>query len=92
MSTFKEDSKRNWVAGNGEQSSNEQIQIGCLQRIADATEAMAINHTKLIDENKWLAASRKQYREWNESLERSNAALKGHLTRLKKKIALLEAE
>ncbi len=60
---------------------------GSLQRIADATEAMAHNYQQLIDErdrfqrDSWAAQRR------GECLERSNAGLRGHITRLKREAA-----
>lgn len=83
--TFKEISKGDWHAANGP-VSNEQIKIGAIQRIADATEIMAQNHVRLQNE-------RDQYKRWFEEesrrcekLERRNAALQGVITKLKKKV------
>ena len=64
----------------------EQLQTGAILRIADATEAMAKNHVQLQAEvdrlNRWYDHSRKR----SAKLERSNVALRGHITRLKKKL------
>ena len=61
------------------------VQIGCLQRIADATEAMAKSYADLIKE-------RDRYLRWYREeaadkvrLHRQCAALRGHITRLKRK-------
>lgn len=81
--TFKEISKGDWHAANGP-VSNEQIKIGALQRIADASEIMAQNHIRLQNE-------RDQYKRWYEEerkrcekLKRSNAGLQGVITKLKR--------
>lgn len=62
----------------------EQVRTGAILRIADAAEKMALNHSLLIDE-------RDRYKKFfNESiaergrLERSNAALRGAITRLRR--------
>ena len=62
---------------------NDDLQVGCLQRIADATEAMAKNHIRLMEE-------RDRYERWwktakadAERIARSNAALRGYIKRLK---------
>lgn len=80
----------------GQVLSNELITMGAIQRIADATELMASNFKKLQDD-------RDMYKRWYESeCEKSNSilklnnrilkskcALKGHITRLKKRLELL---
>jgi len=81
----REISKGNWAVNSVTTSHNEQIKIGSLQRIADATEKMASNYTQLQNE-------RDLYKRWYEAknvhikkLEHSNAALRGHIKRLKKR-------
>lgn len=82
--TFKESSKVNWRPGVDRTPTNEEIQIGCLQRIADATEAMASNYLRLqadLDMHKrWY----KNEQETSARLNRSNNALRGVITKLKK--------
>ena len=63
----------------------EEIQTGCLQRIATATELMAQNHHR-------LTADRDMYLRWAEDrqqtinrLRRSNNALRGYMKRMKSK-------
>lgn len=80
MSNMREQSKQNWT-GNG---TIEEINAGSLQRIADATEKMASSYENLrVDRDyyKGIAESR-----WDsmKKLERSNAALRGVITKLKK--------
>ena len=80
-------SRENWVVGENDSLSLEQINTGCLIRIADASEAMAKEHNRLIQENKWLS---EQYRIRGEEiarLERQRGALRGTITRMKKKLS-----
>lgn len=62
-----------------------EVELGCLQRIATATEAMAKNYIQLqkdLEYNK-LAAERLQS-QLTKAYNRESA-LKGHITRLRKK-------
>lgn len=80
-------SRVDWVTEvekEGGYPGDENVKIGCLQRIANATEAMAQNYTNLISE-------RDKYKRWYEiesaeykRLQRSNNALRGHINRMKK--------
>ena len=85
---FTEQSRRSWVDAT---ITRDSIKTGCLQRIADATETMAQNHDELQSRVKWLERMYKDQRRRAESLERSNAALRGVITRLKNKIKELES-
>lgn len=85
---LKEASKTNWATSplNGDgYPGDENIKIGCLQRIADATELMAKDRQRLIDDLEWTKRSRDSWQKTAERLERSNAALRGVITKLKKK-------
>jgi hypothetical protein len=80
MANLKDLSRGSFSADN--QISN--IGISALMRIADATEIMAKNYVKMQND---LDYCNRRIREQNEEiagLKRSNAALKGHLTRYKK--------
>lgn len=66
--------------------TNDDIKLGCLQRIATATELMAENHASLMEQ-------RDRYKSWYEdkqnrvyALYRSISALRGVITKLKKKL------
>ncbi len=62
----------------------DQINTGCMLRIADATEAIAKNYLKLQSD---LDVSRKLYEQktvYAKTLEKRNAALRGVITKLKK--------
>ena len=81
-------SKKTWI-GDG---TLELINAGSLQRIADATELMATNYTRLqadLEFYKALAAERDDTigRIW-----RSLAAQKGQVTRLRNKLAAFQDE
>lgn len=79
---FKEESKKEWYTNLP--INNNDLQTGCLMRIADATEKMASNYVRMEND---LA----MYKRWYEQekatvayLTRSNNALRGHLNRIKK--------
>lgn len=91
MASLKEHSKTNWSRHNAADPKDEKypgdesIKLGCLQRIADATEMMAKNHTTLQEDKeryeRWYNASAKRCLK----LERSAAYLRGVITKMKKK-------
>ena len=84
---LKDASKKNWTAPvdkEGGYPGDENVKIGCLQRIADATEAMAKNYTDMQNSLDWLKQDRKRLQARNETLIRSNNALRGHINRMKK--------
>lgn len=81
MKDTRELSRKNW---NGE-NALEAINTGSLQRIADATEKMASNYIQLQND-------RDMYKRWydcekaeKEALYRKVSALKGVITKLKKR-------
>lgn len=63
----------------------DKIQLGCLQRIADATEAMAKNHIELQREYNWMKQRKESLESANNRMARSISSLRGHITRLKKR-------
>ncbi len=80
MSTLRNSSKQEWTGG----ATIEQINAGSLQRIADATEKMALNYDTLIRERDQY---KKRYQERNETIKHLRgtiAALKAWNTRRKK--------
>lgn len=86
--TFKEHSKVAWYPNGVKEDSypgHQRVIIGCLQRIADATEAMAKNYNRLLDDNQWFSEDRKRYMQRYETEKRRRSALKGVITRLKNK-------
>jgi hypothetical protein len=86
---FEQQSRDNWVpAGIGDDAScnTEQLKVGCLQRIAKATEVMAESNQKLKQDYEYMRQQRDKYREWYESMVRRHNAQKGVITKLRKKL------
>lgn len=83
--SFRDGSRENYGRSDGQSLTLEQITCGALLRISDATEAMAKNHIRMqadLDYYKRLAENRADR---VTHLERSNAALRGTITKLKRK-------
>jgi len=81
-----EKSKISWnveANNNSGYPGDENIKIGCLQRIAAATEAMAQYHVQIIKDLEWYKNAYHERIETIRRLEKSNAALRGHIKRLK---------
>lgn len=85
--SYREESRVNWGTNIDEKEniSSEQISLGALLRIADASEAMAKNHLTLQDNYNFMKERRDYYRELSEKQERQIRALKGVITKLKRK-------
>ena len=81
--TFRELSKTKWIAKT---EDREAIRLGCMLRIADATEAMSKNHIQLQSDYDYMKKSRDYYRNQYHLSEKRIAAYKGHTTRLKNKL------
>lgn len=67
------------------------INAGSLQRIAAATEKMAVRHTELMAERDRLRASLDNWKQAHSALERSNQSLRGQITKLRKALAAAKA-
>lgn len=83
--TMRAISRKDFTSAQG--NTLEAMNAGSLQRIADATEKMALRHTELIRD-------RDMYERWysdevtrRKSLERQLSAAKGQITKLKRKLA-----
>ena len=83
---YRKESKLIWgrTLLDGQKLSPDDLRLGCMLRIADAIEKIALNYDDLIND-------RDMYKKWfdeksrkAERLMRSNAALRGHIKRLKK--------
>ena len=74
-------SRKNWSSGD----TLEEINAGSLQRIADATETMAQNYTSLQNDRDWYKKAWKEACDQRDNLWRRISALKGVITRMKKK-------
>ena len=86
LKSYRKESKIDWGLNASEnyKMNNVELKLGAMLRIADATEVMAQNHIK-------LQADRDMYKRWYEDenrrrqkLERSNAALRGVINKMKK--------
>lgn len=84
--SLKDHSKTNWTVPYEERyPGDNNIIIGCMQRIAASTEAMANNHIKLQQDLDWYM---KRYTEQKDEVAKlcyRIRALKANITKLKKK-------
>ena len=86
MTNMREASLKNYGL-NRDIPNDKEINMGSLQRIADATERMARRHTELIGENEDLGARLNYWIERCKRVERSNSALRGVITRLRRRLS-----
>ncbi len=84
--SHKDISRQSWNLDNRESLTNDDIKIGCLQRIADATETMAKNYNQLFEEKEKFRKWYYEERAKRQHLERSITTYKGNYTRLKNKL------
>lgn len=84
--SHRENSKTNWGKTTSDQTNpdRDDIQLGCLLRIADATEAMAKYHVQIIKDRDLYERLYRDSQAGSRKLERQNAALRGVITKLKK--------
>lgn len=83
MSSFREESRKEWSRNSG--ATVEDLNLGCLQRIADATELMAREYARLVSDRDRFERWYKESKACSARLARSNAALRGQITKLKRK-------
>lgn len=84
MKDVKKLSREEWLPAPGGPSMQD-LSLGCLQRIAAATEVMAKQYNDLLADAKYQKeAKERAYRECDRA-NRSNAALRGVIKRMKKK-------
>jgi|SRR5690625_310104 len=74
-----------WGCNQAGNLTLEQINAGSLLRIADATEKMCMDRQKLERDYKYMRESRDRYLHLLESERRRNSALRGVITRMKRK-------
>jgi len=84
MSTMREESRRDWTS----KTTTEDINCGSLQRIADATEKMALRYTELIDKAARLEKNNDLLRGYIEGRDKTISNMRGQITKLKKKLAV----
>ena len=81
--TYKDHSRTNWSTVGEIRPTFEALNLGCLQRIADATELVAKNHDQLQRRAEWAEGRVKDLQAQCDRLQHSNAALRGHLKHIK---------
>jgi hypothetical protein len=85
---LREATKTKWVHTpnnpNEEYPGDENIKLGCLMRIADASEKMASNYTQLQNDRDCYKRWYNEEREAKEKLNRTIKALRGVITKLKR--------
>lgn len=79
---YRDESRGQW-GQNTETPTIEQLTMGCMLRIADATELMAKNYAELIAERDQALRSEAYWRDLYEKCSRRRSALKGVVTKLK---------
>lgn len=82
--TYQEISRKGWNAGNGTGATMEDIKLGALLRIAEALEKMGVPYDNMIRDRDYQKRRKEELQGSCDRLNRSNAALRGHLKRLKK--------
>jgi hypothetical protein len=86
---FRDDSRKNYTTGDIVQDhlDRDGLRTGALLRIADATEKMALRHTELTEKADRFERWHNEARRTIEARDRSIAALRGQITKLKKRLA-----
>lgn len=87
FNNFREESKLNWGVEleNNQMLNREQIKLGAILRIADATEVMAKEHNQLLADLKYYKNRSERQSNNITKLYNINSGLRGYITRLKKK-------
>lgn len=78
-----EESKKRWHTADGSPSTD-QLKLGCLQRIATATEMMAQSYSRLISERDNAVSSEERCRQREQKLRNRVAGLRGAIGRMKR--------
>lgn len=89
MATLKELSRRNYTPKAGEQATLEQLNFGCLQRVAESVEIMTKDRVKLENDLKFYKENYRLIVEENNRLLKSISGYKAWHTRLSNKIKAL---
>lgn len=83
MASQREVSKQEWEGA----ANRDDINSGSLQRIADAVEKMASSYDNMRTERDRYQGYYKEQKQYKEAAQRENAALRGVITKLKKRLA-----
>lgn len=87
---YRQESRGKWGSGQARELDRDQIKTGCLLRIADATELMAKNYEDLISARDCAVEAAEYWKQIADSNTRSNTALRGQITKLRRRIAQLD--
>lgn len=82
---YRDESRKGWGT-EGDGLTRDQIQTGALLRIADATELMAKTHADLAQSRDYYKKRFEEELAITRSMRKANAALRGHIGRLKKSL------
>ena len=83
---WKDESRKHWHTAGDHKPNDQQIAVGCLQRIADATEVMSRRHEELLSDNERMRNQVKRLQRRLDTEERRSAALRGVINRMKRKV------
>jgi len=84
---YRDESRANYGSDQVGNLSLEQLRTGALLRIADASESMAREYNRLLDEARVQRRRAENLDRQNDTLRRRVAALKGVITKMKAKEA-----
>lgn len=84
--SYRTESRADWGTVDDGPVATDQIKLGCMLRIADATELMSRNFVSMQNDLESTKRNRDFYREKYHQALASNAALRGVITKLKKKL------
>lgn len=85
MSNYKEQSRLDFSRPEGVNLTYDEVKIGCLQRIADATEAMAKEHNRLLAQLEYYKGYSSELQDKLKYTQRQLSSARGQLTRMKNK-------
>jgi hypothetical protein len=85
MANLRDASKQTY-ATRSHVATESEIKTGCLQRIADATELMAKSHAELERSLRLAREERDRAQRWLKHEENKTRALRGVITKLKKRL------
>ncbi len=80
---YREESRKNWGSEQEANLSKEQIQTGCMLRIADSLERIEKPYLQLLSELEYYKRRYDEHTEKIKRLQGTNAALKSWITRIK---------
>lgn len=82
---YREASRLNYGADEEKALTIDQISLGCMLRIADATEKIAQEYDELLRQRNHYKNQSERFLRELRTMTRSNNALRGHIKRMKNK-------